>query len=232
MAIRRKESLVNSSYKKLSEDNTGWKDRDIPQDTKVAVDVDSLVFLCMRMDILTPKKCKREILNMCRPFRNYELVYSHGIPKLKHKLYQERQNADRDVLRDKVVKLLDGIKVLEADKYCGKNYQYVLTEDVDIFLFGDSKTTLISPTTYLTLRCRDYYKFHGMRSHSVFLDVAIIMGTDYNHGIYRVGVKKARDIIATYDTVGDYLMDTYDLNLPENVRYIEEHLKILRYFQK
>jgi hypothetical protein len=233
MAISRKLHLVNSNYKKLSENNNGWKNRIIPPETRVAVDVDSLVFLCMRMDILNPKKCKRKILNMCKPFNSsYDLVYSYGIPKLKYKLYLERQNIDRDILRDKVVELLDGIRVLEADKYCGKNYRYILTEDVDIFLFGNSKTTLVSPITYMTMRCRDYYRYHGMMSHSMFLDIAIIMGTDYNYGISRVGVKKARDIITTYDTVGDYLVATYDMNLPENVLYIKEHLKVLKYFRE
>jgi hypothetical protein len=230
MAIPRKLRLLNSNYKKLSEDNTGWRDRIIPPDVTVAVDVDSLVFLCMRMDILNPRKCKRAILNMCKPLGSYELVYSYGVPKLKRNLYRERQNVDRDILRDKVVELLDGIKVLEADKYCGRNYRYILTEDVDIFLFGNSRTTLVSPTTYMTMKCRDYYRFHGMRSHSMFLDIAIVMGTDYNYGISRVGVKKARDIVATYDTVGDYLVATYDMDLPGNVLYVEEHLKVLRYF--
>lgn len=245
--VPKKEWLSKTNYKILSR-GAPWKTLQPFHDgTSVAVDVDSLVFMYMRQD-WGPKRIAKSLANIYNSY-NYTLVYSTKIPKLKRNLYLERsilrlQYNNRDHVRDKAVRYLltkyldlssGPIRIIgckEADKYCAKRYKIIMTEDVDVFLFGNSSTTILHPQTYKTLRCKDYYMAHGISTHGDFLDVAIAIGTDYNYGIRGIGVKTIHRIIVRdgYKNITSYLCTIYDLNHSSNKWYLDNYLKVLKYF--
>ncbi|OAQ22121.1 hypothetical protein K457DRAFT_418833 [Linnemannia elongata AG-77] len=247
MDIPKKQWLSKVNYKLMSK-GAPWKSpRKIPHGHPIAVDVDSLVFMYMRQG-WGAKRCAKSLAIICNTNKNYILVYSTGVPILKKDLYLERNILDtpynnRDHIRDKAVRYLltrylDAtgcprmVGTREADKYCGKRYKYIITEDVDVFLFGNSKTTIIHPLTYNMLRCKDYYMVHGISTHGNFLDVAIAIGTDYNYGIKGLGIKTIHKIIVTngYKNITEYLCATYDITSPSNKWYSDNYFKVLLYF--
>lgn len=190
-------------------------------------------------------------------------VYSAEYPKLKQELREERIQKRkniaermrgnvfenkyqiqtmikkymlyfRDEVRDIVVSSFTFYKSKEADKYCGKTHRVVISEDVDIFLFGNDRTTIVRPflvsSTYLDfLDCKSYYKDKGISTHEDFIQVCFMIGTDYNYGIKGMGTKKSVEAIVRYGTIAKYLAIKYDLT-DENVAILKDRYgKFVRY---
>ncbi len=244
MHIHKKEWLTKSNYKILSK-NAPWKGY-YTGDHIIAIDVDSLVFMYMRQGMRS-KACAKALASAYASLKNSHLIYSTGVPRLKRALYDERQLLgtpynDRDHVRDKTMGHLlrkypiDRSRCIgskEADKYCGKNYIYILTEDVDVFLFGNPKTTIIHPLTYRTLTCKDYYMAHGIRTHTDFLDIAIGLGTDYNYGIKGIGIATLHKIIVDMDyrNITEYICSQCNIAEPHNKWYPRMYLRVMEYLQ-
>ncbi len=174
-------------------------------------------------------------------------VYSTGYPKLKRDLHDERlqtrnnmkttfHNMDletvsssikkymlyfRDEVRDIVVqdaKLSHLHATTEADKWCGKNHRVTMSEDVDIFLFGNKRTIIVRPflvdthpTYFDFVDCKSYFMDKDIATFDDFIQVAFMIGTDYNRGIKGMGVKKSVKAIEKYGTVSKFMAVQYDL---------------------
>lgn len=245
--IQKKLYLTISNYKKLSKGIERETTDNLPR--KLAVDVDSLIFMWIRSNFKY-KKCAKLLKDLYQTLdvENvvFEFVYTHDVINLKEKVYQERKELNsrynnRDIVRDKTMEYLfrkynslDKTKFVctpEADKYCGNNYKYIITEDVDVFLFGNKWTTIINPLTLSILNCRKYYKSHGIQTYETFLKIAIIMGTDYNYGINRVSVKTIEKIVREYSSVEEYLYNNYDIFHPTSIEYLEEYYEVYNFFR-
>lgn len=127
----------------------------------------------------------------------------------------------RDEVRDIVIskfshKLLR--KVEETDKVCPRISKYVITEDVDIFLFGKKNTTIIKPFLlndaipqyFICAKCKAYLAEKEIQYHN-FLDIAFLMGTDYNRGIKGMGEKKSIATISKYGNITKFLLARCDI---------------------
>lgn len=133
----------------------------------------------------------------------------------------------RDDVRDIVVENKKLKKCLnystEADKWCGKNHRVTMSEDVDIFLFGSKQTIIVKPFLvddvpiyYHFIDCKSYFINKGIANYDDFIQVAFMMGTDYNYGIKGMGEKRSVEAICKYSTVAKYVTVKYDIT-DENV---------------
>ncbi len=140
----------------------------------------------------------------------------------------------RDDVRDIVIENKRLKKYLnhstEADKWCGKNHRVTMSEDVDIFLFG-KKTIIVkpflvddTPTHYRFIDCKSYFVDKGIANHDEFIQVAFMMGTDYNRGIKGMGEKRSVEAISKYKTVAKYVAVKYDIT-DENVEVLMRKYK-------
>jgi hypothetical protein len=193
-------------------------------------------------------------------------VCSTDIPRLKRELYQERSiRRDRiaqqiremnvidakpqvlasikeymlhfrDEVRDIVVTKIHVHECQEADKWCGRNHRVTMSEDVDIFLFGHDRTTIVKPflmdetPTHLDfLDCKSYYIHHDISDHNHFIQVCLVIGTDYNYGVKGMGVKRSVATIAKHGSIARYLAVKYDLS-DENVAvFMDRHRQFMKY---
>lgn len=143
----------------------------------------------------------------------------------------------RDDVRDCVIRNeLDFHCVKEADKECAK-YRVTMSEDVDIFLFGNKRTIIVkpflgSPTHFDFIDCESYYIDKGIKSHADFIQVAFLIGTDYNRGIKRIGPKRSVKIITKYRTIGNYIASEYDITDDNAVIFVEKLGKFIKYLAK
>lgn len=189
-------------------------------------------------------------------------VYSTGYPKLKRELRDERlrtrdnikrsiHNSEdvmgllkkymlyfRDEIRDIVVADPELRKHLlystEADKWCGRNHRIIMSEDVDIFLFGNKRTIIVKPfigtqTHFDFVDCKSYFTSKEIANYKDFIQVAFMIGTDYNYGIKGMAVKRSVDAIAKYGTVARYVAAKYDLTDDNVGRLMERYKKFVRY---
>jgi len=189
-------------------------------------------------------------------------VYSTGYPKLKRDLYDERlqtrtniertfrqMDVDtvlpwikkymlhfRDEVRDIVVQhpRLNLHQSTEADKWCGKHHRVTMSEDVDIFLFGNKKTIIVRPfldhpTHFDFVDCKSYFANKGIATYDDFVQVAFMVGTDYNRGIKGMGVKKSVAAIAKYGTVQKYVAAKYDLSDDNVEEMMERYKRFIKY---
>ena len=128
----------------------------------------------------------------------------------------------RDDVRDIVVENKKLKKYLnhstEADKWCGKNHRVTMSEDVDIFLFGNKQTIIVKPFLvddvpiyYHFIDCKSYFIDKGIANYDDFIQVAFMMGTDYNYGIKGMGEKRSVEAICRYGTVAKYIAVKYDI---------------------
>jgi hypothetical protein len=143
----------------------------------------------------------------------------------------------RDEVRDVVVehKALKHIRrCTEADKWCGKNHRVTISEDVDIFLFGSKKTIIVKPFLdepqyFHFVDCKSYFTSKGIANYDDFIQVAFMMGTDYNRGIKGMGEKRSVEAINKHDTVAKYVAVKYDIT-DENVeRLMKRYKKFIEY---
>lgn len=190
-------------------------------------------------------------------------VCSTGYPKLKRDLRDERlQTRDkleknfsktddvmslikkyilhfRDEVRDIVVehkKLRKNLRYsTEADKWCGRNYRVIMTEDVDVFLFGNKKTIIVkpfllddTPTQFRFMDCKSYFTDKGIATYQDFIQVSFMMGTDYNYGIKGMGPKRAVEAINKYGTVAKYVTK-YDITDDEVEVLMKRYNKFMEY---
>lgn len=193
----------------------------------------------------------------------YYPVCSTGYPKLKRELREERMQTrsnmekifhqtDPDIIllsmkkyilhfRDEVRDIVIASPKLhlhmstEADKWCARNYRVTMSEDVDIFLFGNKKTIIVRPFLADThpnhfdfVDCKSYFTEKDIATYDDFIQVAFMSGTDYNRGIKGMGVKKSVAAIAKYGTVAKYVAAKYDLT-DDNV---EKLMEVYRHFIK
>jgi len=193
-------------------------------------------------------------------------VFSDGYPKLKRELRAERMRERngmerkfpgmdrdealssmkkymlhfRDEVRDIVVehrRLKEHLyHCTEADKWCGKNHRIIMTEDVDIFLFGTKKTIIVKPFLmdeipkyFCFVDCKSYFVDMGIATHDNFLQVAFMMGTDYNYGIKGMGKKRSVEAIARYGSVAKYVAVKYDITDEGVERMMKEYDKFMAY---
>lgn len=144
----------------------------------------------------------------------------------------------RDEVRDIVVehkKLKHLHHSTETDKWCGRNYRVTMSEDVDIFLFGDKHTTIVkpflldNPTCFRFMDCKSYFTNKGITDYDDFIQVAFMMGTDYNYGIKGMGPKRSVDAIAKYSTVAKYVAVKYDITDETVDVLMKEYKKFIKY---
>ena len=191
-------------------------------------------------------------------------IYSTGYPKLKRELRDERllvrnemerefQQMDpsseillsmkkyilhfRDEVRDVVVKnkkLQHLRSSTEADKWCGKNHRITISEDVDIFLFGNKKTIIVkpfleTPEYFRFMDCKSYFTNKGIKTYDDFIQVAFMMGTDYNRGIKGMGEKRSVEAIAKHGTVARYVAAKYDITDDNVARLMSKYRRFIEY---
>jgi hypothetical protein len=143
----------------------------------------------------------------------------------------------RDEVRDIVVKQFRLHRSTEADKWCGRNYRVTMSEDVDIFLFGNKRTIIVkpflgTPTHFDFIDCKSYFTDKGIATYDDFIQVAFMVGTDYNRGIKGMGVKRSVEAIAKYSTVAKYVTTKYDLTDDNVGAYMEVYKKFIKYITK
>lgn len=139
----------------------------------------------------------------------------------------------RDEVRDKVASNLPSTCVTHTDKECAKKYRTIMTEDVDVLLFGDKWTVIVKPfldkPNHFDFVGRAYYLDKGIKSHEDFVQVALLIGTDYNRGIKGLGPKRAVDVINKYHTIERYVATKYDLTDEIAMAFVERCKKFLNY---
>lgn len=153
-------------------------------------------------------------------------VLEKEIPKTEKKKKLQRYITQyllgfRDNVRDIIVskfshKLLHEVE--ETDRVCPQHSKWVMTEDVDIFLFGNKHTVILKPfligngipETFFRNSCKKYLANKGIQ-YCNFVDIAFLMGTDYNRGIKGMGVKRSVAAISKYGTVLEFLVAKYDI---------------------
>ena len=186
-------------------------------------------------------KLKREIREERLGMRNtMEREFAHmDISNLEQVLSHMKKYIllFRDEVRDIVVaKFTDIYHCTEADKWCGKNHRVIMSEDVDIFLFGTKKTIIVKPfvmnnipTRFRFLDCKSYYMDKGISDYNAFIQVAFMMGTDYNYGIKGMGEKRSVNAINKYNTVSRFVAVKYDIT-DENVdKLMTRYKKFMEY---
>lgn len=188
-------------------------------------------------------------------------VCSTGYPKLKQELRDERLQKRnhiektfqtdekslkkyilyfRDEVRDIVVQDKRLKKYLnystEADRWCGRNHRVTMSEDVDIFLFGNKRTIIVkpfllnnTPTHFRFIDCKSYFVDKGIASYDDFIQVAFMIGTDYNYGIKGMGEKTAVKAIAKYGTVARYVAVKYDITDDNAERLMRKYKQFMKY---
>jgi hypothetical protein len=143
----------------------------------------------------------------------------------------------RDEVRDIVVEHKEHLHhCTEADKWCGKNHRVTMTEDVDIFLFGTKKTIIVkpflmdeTPKCFSFIDCKSYFIDMGIATHDDFLQVAFLMGTDYNYGVKGMGKKRSVQAITQYGTVAKYVAVEYDITDEGVERLMKEYKRFITY---
>lgn len=146
----------------------------------------------------------------------------------------------RDEVRDIVVKYKKLEKYLhhstETDKRCGRNYRVTMSEDVDIFLFGNKHTTIVkpfllddTPTCFRFMDCKSYFTNKGITDYDDFIQVAFMIGTDYNYGIKGMGPKRSVNAINKYSTVAKYVAAKYDITDEAVNVLMKEYKKFMKY---
>jgi hypothetical protein len=145
----------------------------------------------------------------------------------------------RDEVRDIVVqdpKLGHLNSSTEADKWCGKNYRVTMSEDVDIFLFGSKRTIIVRPflldthpTHFDFVDCKSYFMDKNIATYDDFIQVAFMIGTDYNRGIKGMGAKKSVKAIEKYGTVAKYVAVQYDLSDDNVEMLMKKYKKFIEY---
>jgi hypothetical protein len=146
----------------------------------------------------------------------------------------------RDEVRDIVVehkRLKEHLSCCtEADKWCGKNYRVTMTEDVDIFLFGTKKTIIVKPFLmdeipkyFWFVDCKSYFVDMGIATHDDFLQVAFMMGTDYNYGIKGMGKKRSVEAINKYGSVAKFVAVKYDITDEGVEKLMKEYKRFITY---
>lgn len=152
----------------------------------------------------------------------------------KYALYL-RDNV-RDVVTDNFPsKWLRG--VIEADKWCSKNFGVIITEDVDVFLFGNADTIMVRPflmagkgPRHFDFRdCRTYFEEKGISSHKEFIQIAFLIGTDYNYGIKGMGPKRSIEAITKYGSVKNYITKKFDLDDESSIRLLDSYRRFSNY---
>lgn len=147
----------------------------------------------------------------------------------------------RDDIRDQVARKvsmeLDLRFAIEPDKVCAKKYRVTMSEDVDILLFGTKKTIIIKPflidttkpTYFNFVDCESYYTIKSIKTHDNLVQVALLIGTDYNNGVKGIGVKRSIAAIAKYGTVERYIANKYDLDDNIAMTFLERYKMVREY---
>ncbi|KAG0201751.1 hypothetical protein BGX28_005526 [Mortierella sp. GBA30] len=111
-----------------------------------------------------------------------------------------------------------------------------MSEDVDIFLFGTKRTIIVKPflldtipTHFDFVDCKSYYTDKGIATHDDFIQVAFIVGTDYNHGIKGMGPKRAVEAIVKYGTVAKFVATKFDLTDDNAGLLMERYKRFIKY---
>lgn len=225
---RKDEVMVSAAFIRNVKQSTTWVVEDVAQ-------------YCIKQLILLLKYLRSLDLTL-------HPVCSIGYPKLKRDLRDERllkrkemetsfSRMGRDDVMESIGKYILGLRddvrdlvveheelkkhlhySIEADKWCGRNHRVIMTEDVDVFLFGNKKTIIVkpfllvnAPTTFRFIDCKSYFMNKGIATYDNFIQVSFMMGTDYNYGIKGMGPKKAVNAINKYGTVAKYVGVKYDI---------------------
>lgn len=147
----------------------------------------------------------------------------------------------RDNVRDIVVQHSNTLHFhtcQEADKWCGKGSPITMSEDVDVFLFGHDRTIIVKPLlmdetpTHLDfLDCKSYYIHNGISTHQQFIQVCIMIGTDYNYGVKGMGPKTSVTAITKYGTIARYMAVKYDLSDENVARFMARCNRTIKYIR-
>lgn len=144
----------------------------------------------------------------------------------------------RDEVRDRVSRNFpaDLHFAIEPDKMCAKRHLVTMSEDVDVLFFGTKRTIIvkpflvdIKPTHFNFVDCETYYSTKGIKSHNDFVQVALLMGTDYNNGVKGIGAKRSVGIIAKYGTIEEYVATKYDLDDDIAMAFLERCKMVREY---
>lgn len=172
---------------------------------------------------------KRDLERNIRALGNN--ILSNGVKDGVLSLVKRYALCFRDDIRDGVVENVGSnfFRTEEADKTCGR-FPVIMSEDVDIFLFGNKKTIIVKPFINSSkhfdfIDCESYYVDKGIKSHADFVQVAFLIGTDYNRGIKGIGPKRAIAAIAKYRTIEKFVTTKYD----DTVTFLESFGKFERY---
>jgi hypothetical protein len=102
----------------------------------------------------------------------------------------------RDEVRDKVKNTIkyEYIEDIEPDIYCSQNYDVIMSEDYDLFLFG-AKTLIkkIDDEEIVYLHYDELLNKLNLDSKQLII-ACVLCGTDYNNGIKNIGPVRSTKI--------------------------------------
>lgn len=97
-----------------------------------------------------------------------------------------------------VIKCKEESDILIAALWKEKYINAVYTKDTDLVIYGlPLLLTGISGNSFTSIDCNEFMEICEL-SRDQLIDLAILLGTDYNDRVYGVGPKKAFDFIKTY----------------------------------
>lgn len=105
----------------------------------------------------------------------------------------------------------------EAEEYCAKHFDYVYSADSDVLAHGGQVITQIKNGVYTMFSHSDILTSLDLTRES-FVDLCILLGTDYNSNIPGIGPVRALQLIQNYGTI-EKLPESF-ANKPLNVDHI------------
>lgn len=116
---------------------------------------------------------------------------------------------------------------IEADPLCAylvknKYADYVATEDMDLLTFGCPILLrgLSSNKKMNEINLNDILNSLNI-SYNQFIELCILLGSDYTSQIPKVGYKTALNIIKKYGNIKEFLKNNTKYNIPDNFKYEE-----------
>lgn len=190
----------------------------------------------MKLDKLNARKQIKENAKYKLENNEYDNIID------KHKLLKQTITITNEQIDDcKQIIELFGLPYInaigEADPQCAYLVRagiakFTISEDMDLLAFGSNLLRNFGNTTKTKKIVQmniDLILKQMNISMTQFIDICILLGTDYNESIKNIGVKRAFHIIKKYSTIENFLEHEKDkYEIPE--LFIENYKTIREYF--